>query len=259
MDNEVLTKHFKAIGVRIKFRSLEAPSSWRRSSELPLFTLDIATDRRGEFFDIARGPDAPEFELLQSKPKERHLLLYARDGQRFLCGHDERHWFVAAIGKPVSTIRAAKQALLPQEIWDQIKNLPPEEVDKRRNAVFLRQGEWFFVPANHEVPEAAVAIRNEPLQRSLENNSHICEEIYRTGGELVYIVGGAVLSEKKYRDRLKQRINYRYRPYQTMIQNPIVYARGNVRHEDHATIRLRGWHRVFINAEITTTNVTFLD
>lgn len=41
--------------------------------------------------------------------------------------------------------------------------------------------------------------------------------------------------------------------------NPEVYVRGSVRHPDRATIELEGWHRVFINAELTLSEVGFLD
>ena len=44
------------------------------------------------------------------------LLLYAaaeRAAERLLCGHDERHWFVAAIADRVTTVRDAKTSLLP--------------------------------------------------------------------------------------------------------------------------------------------------
>jgi hypothetical protein len=41
-----------------------------------------------------------------------------------------------------------------------------------------------------------------------------------------------------------------------------VFARGTVRHRDHATITLHGWHQVWMNTENTTrqmANVAFLD
>ncbi len=45
-----------------------------------------------------------------------------------------------------------------------------------------------------------------------------------------------------------------------MVRNPTVYARRYVRHDDHATIKLEGWHRVFINAELTgSETIQFLD
>lgn len=252
MDQESLKKHFDSIGARLKFGSDEGlRSDW--------FAIDIRNDRHGAYFEIFQGEDAPELEVLQVKPKERHLLLYARDGQRFLCGHDERNWFVAGIEKAVSTVRAAKQSLLPPAVWEQVKKLPPGEVDKRRNAVFKRQGEWFFVPTNREIPEERV-LKNEPLQRTPQSKPHICQELYREEGELVYIVGKEVLNQKEFIKFKKKDPDFDKRNVvRTMSRNPSVYARGYVRHEDHATIKLKGWHRVFINAEFTTSAVSFLD
>ena len=43
------------------------------------------------------------------------------------------------------------------------------------------------------------------------------------------------------------------------VRNPEVFVRGHVRHADHATIVLHGWHRVHLNSEFTTGNVTFYD
>lgn len=258
MKHESLQKHFESMGARVKFRPNEVGTRWRATPASDSFTIDIKRDKHGEYFEIRQREDAPELELLQVKPKERHLLLYSKDGQRFLCGHDERNWFVAGISGAVSTIRAAKQSLLPDAIWEQVKNLPPGEVNKRRNTVFKRQGEWFFVPANREIPEELI-LRNEPLQRTALSKPHICQQLYREGGELVYIVGSKELSEEEYSKRKKNDPTFDKGRLQTMVRNPNVYARGYVKHEDHATIKLKSWHRVFINAEFTTSAVSFLD
>ena len=164
------------------------------------FIIDIESDKKGSYFDIAISKEAPGFEVLQALPNERHLLLYSRDGQRFLCGYDERHWFVAPIERAVSSVRAAKQSLLPPAVWDQVKNLPPGDIDNRRNAIFKRQGEWFFIPTGREFRNPVVH-RNEPLQRTPGSKPHICQELIREGGELVYIVKGSVYSENKYKEK----------------------------------------------------------
>ena len=47
-----------------------------------------------------------------------------------------------------------------------------------------------------------------------------------------------------------------------MTRDPELYARGAVRHPDHATIVLRGWHRVVMNTEQSARamqHVAFLD
>ena len=87
-----------------------------RESPRATVSLDIAEDRDGEYFEIVRSPLAdPEIAVLDTQPGDRHLLLLVRDGkekQKFLCGHDERHWFVAAVPEsaPVGTVGQAKEA-----------------------------------------------------------------------------------------------------------------------------------------------------
>jgi hypothetical protein len=47
-----------------------------------------------------------------------------------------------------------------------------------------------------------------------------------------------------------------------MRRNPGVYVKGRIRHPDHATIFLNGWHRVLMNTERQSKamkNVAFLD
>jgi len=258
MKNTDLKRHFDTMGARVKFRLPDKGTRWQSAPSLDYFTIDIQADKGGEYFDITQGENAPEFELLQAQPKAQHLLLYTKDGRRFLCGHDERHWFVSAIRGKVSTVRAAKQSLLPEAIWKQVKHFPPGEVDNRHNTVFKRQGEWFFVPTNREVPKSLIH-KNEPLLRNIGSKVHICQEIYREGGELVYIVGNKQMDEKEYAKRKKNDPYFDKGKLRTRARNPNVYARGYVKHEDHATIKLECWHRVFINAEFTTSAVSFLD
>jgi hypothetical protein len=41
----------------------------------------------------------------------------------------------------------------------------------------------------------------------------------------------------------------RHGAWARMVRDPEVYAKGSIRHPDHATIHLDGWHRVLMNAE----------
>ncbi len=251
MESELLEKRFREMGSRIKLHSLRA--------KRPVgYELNIGHDAHGEYFDLALSPRAPEMRVLQVLPKERHLLLYTADGSRFLCGHDERHWFVAPIAKAVSTVRAAKLALLPPAVWEQVKNVSPGELDVRRNAVFKRQGEWFFLPTNRTFIRPVIH-KKEPIQRTARSKPHICEELIRLGGKLVYIVNNKQYSREEFEGRKKSDPRFGSQGYRTMVANPEVYVRGSVRHADHATIELEGWHRVFINAELTMSEVAFLD
>ena len=156
MTRKHSAKHFEAMGARIKFREYAPTTDIWHPKLTPPFEIDVAHDRRGEYFDFGLTSEAPEFEILQALPKEKHLLLYSSDRQRFLCGHDERHWFVAAIDGKVSTVQGAKRSLLPPAVWEQIKDSPPGELDTRRNAVFKRQGEWFFIPVGAEITKVSL-------------------------------------------------------------------------------------------------------
>jgi len=263
MERRIIRRHFESIGARVRFRTLdrERGRSWGREPESLL--IDIKHDEEGAIFDIARSRHTgPVLDVLQTRPKERHLLLYSRDGERFLCGHDERDWFVAVVPKRVSTVRDAKQALMPAEVWKEARKLPPGATSNRRNSVFVRQGEWFFVPVDRDIPEQLI-LKNEPLQRTPGSKPHVCEELYRENGELVYLVGGRAYTEEEYRERkLADKRFGRRRGVQTRVRNPHIYARGYVRHADHSTVHLKGWHRVHINAELSfeqTRSIGFLD
>ena len=148
MDTNLLDKMFSRIGARLKVADRPA----RRASGV--ISLDVQADRKGEFFEIARQPGAEaEIAVLDVQPADRHLLLLVREGKeksKFLCGHDERHWFVAGIPEkaPVGTVRQAKEALKPAEVQvaQARKGLRAKARNRRKNAAYRRQGEWFFMP-----------------------------------------------------------------------------------------------------------------
>jgi hypothetical protein len=51
--------------------------------------------------------------------------------------------------------------------------------------------------------------------------------------------------------------------WRVMQRDMVTYGRGQVRHPDHRTITLNGWHRILMNNEISNTgiavNYIFLD
>src|SRR5689334_7846321 len=117
-----LERPFRKMGARVKFGGPEI-TRWNR--EVRSVSLDVRTDSKGEFFLVGRRADV-SLQVLEVQPRSRHLVLLARVPEntgretksRFLLGHDERHWFVAAIPEesPVSTVHAAMQALKPFEV-----------------------------------------------------------------------------------------------------------------------------------------------
>src|SRR3954469_19879135 len=118
MDTNLLDAKFARIGAPLKVA--DRPS--RRTRTAGVISLDVQADRKGEFFEIVQQPgDEVEVAVLDVQPADRHLLLLVRENgekSKFLCGHDERHWFVAGIPEtaPVGTVRQAKEALKPAEV-----------------------------------------------------------------------------------------------------------------------------------------------
>jgi len=245
--HEVLERRFAAVGARLSV----AKRPWHGSPR-----IDVLSDRRGEYFDITftGASDDVELEVIDIRPRDRHLLLLARtagEKSKFLCGHDERHWFVAAVPETalgVMGVTTAKVALQPAVVRDALDAVRPKDPFRRRNAAYLRQGEWFFVPAPRLRVPHPLALRDEPLTRG-RGKPHLLRFAWRTGGTIVYVNRRhpTGLSEARFQRLTPQ--ERRSGSFARLVRDPEVYAKGKVRHPDHATIELSGWHRVLMNTE----------
>lgn len=177
-------------------------------------------------------------------------------------------YFVAGIPEsaPVGTVRQAKEALKPAEVQTaQARKHPKAKArNRRKNAVFVRQGEWFFLPVPGFVVDEKLVLRHEPLRRGNGSKPHWAELCYRTGGETVYVCTRHpnAVTVAQYKSILEGSPKAKGWGWRTMQRNPGVYVRGRVRHTDHATITLHGWHRVVMSTEgqsKSMRNVAFLD
>jgi hypothetical protein len=214
--------------------------------------IDVSRDRDGEFFDV-RCQDGVIPEILDVRPPSHHLVLMVRDGadkHKFLLGRDERHWFAAAVpGDGVHDVRTA------------ISSLRPTEVEGRRA---IRQGEWFFVPVPELRENAWVIYRNEPLSRGGGSKPHMCEGLMRHSGVTVMVSSAYPngITESEYHRLIDTNPQSRRISWRRMVRDAQVYVRGDVRHRDHKTIHLDGWHRVYMNRERFAkhaTQIAFLD
>ena len=127
--------------------------------------------------------------------------------------------------------------------------LKKRDRNRRKNRAFVRQGEWFFVPAPETRVNEDIVLRNEPLQRG-RGKPHWAEYCVRTGGETVYVnrvfPDGLTEAERAawQRDNPDEPMLW-----DVMQRNMEVFVKGAIKHPDHATIRLDGWHRVEMNTE----------
>jgi RimJ/RimL family protein N-acetyltransferase len=109
-----------------------------------------------------------------------------------------------------------------------------------------------------------LVLGNEPLRRGNGGKPHWAEFCYRTGGETVYVCSRYPngITEAQYKGILAGNPKAKGWGWRTMQRNPGVYVKGRIRHPDHATITLHGWHRVVMNTEGQSRamrNVAFLD
>ena len=194
------------------------------------FEIDVLQNGDREVYQL-RYPlgDVITAEALDVRPKMRHLVLDVSGWRlpisgRYLCGHDERHWFVASLpsDRRTATVRGAMETLKPDIVRrEQKRKGVKHRRYRRKTAAYVRQGEWFFLPRPlMHVGERAV--RNGQLARE-GGKPHGAEWLYRPEG----------------RDE--------------------TFVRGAVSHPDHETIYLQVWHRVVQNneAEPTTTASPF--
>lgn len=270
IDINVISKSFGEIGARAKVAVVEKPDRSNRS-----VVVDVKKDKKGEYFNI-RILDIIELFVLDQQPADRHLLLMARDPKnpkaKFLCGHDERHWFTAAIPEysRVSTVIGAKQALKPNELvqLEVFQGVRKKDLHKRRRKLkaggrILRQGEFMFIPEPNFKPSLDAALKNEILARG--GNPHRAQYLYREGGTTVYINSKYPngLTQRHYEEFIKKNPKAKKWRWQVQVRDPIVHVKGKISHPEHATVNLGEiWHRVLLNTENKAKaayNVAFID
>lgn len=221
-----LEQGFDAIGADLRVRSAGNA-----------FEIDVRREGDREIYQLQYPlGETIQAEVLDVKPRLRHLVLDVTGWRlpvsgRYLCGHDERHWFVASLpfGRRTATVHGAMEALKPAIVQrEQERKGVRHRRYRRKTAAYVRQGEWFFLP-RPMMHVGEVATRNGQLVRP-GSKPHRVEWLYRPEG------GSAT------------------------------FVRGAVSHPDHATIYLQVWHRVVQNAEAEptpiarpVTRMTYLD
>jgi hypothetical protein len=220
--------------------------------------IDLVRKGKDEVFIIDTYDQDINIEVLDLKPEARHLLLMLRnnathENSKYLCGHDERHWFVVAIPESASAknVPDAMEALKPEVVKDALKKakVKTKNRNKRKNDAYIRQGEWFFIPAKNLEVDKFLIHKNEPIVRTRGGKPHICEFVYRTGGENVYLRGSKTLNEAEYKAYQKAHPDENNVTWNRMVRDATVYAKGYVRHPDHSTTYLDGWYKVEPNTE----------
>jgi hypothetical protein len=269
------------MGSRITIRTGTSTAS----SDRPL-TINVSKDRKGEHFTLTIHPLLDEsktvIQVLDTDKKLRQMLLNVvywtipekpnKDNTRkywthpnyssradspisrkvvekLLVGHDEMHWFVAGVSGS-KTIREAFARLKPSAVTvaSRRSGVKNKNWFKRNTKGFLSQGEWFFVPVHFEENKLTVIHKNEPISRP-GGTPHIVEELVRQGGETVYSgPNQQIITAKEYAEKVAkdptQASFWRQRS-----RGARVLGRGKVKHPDHHTKILNGWHEIHLSNE----------
>jgi hypothetical protein len=263
MNSFVITSHlhtaFRKIGAFVQ--ALPAPADSRRARSEVRRRITV----RDRTFELSLSPNTLAV-VSDCRPDDRHLVLNLQNPggkpERFLCGFDERQWFVAAVTG--TTVAAAKDSLMPRAVREVAERagLRHADLHRRHTSAFIRQGEWFFVRAGIDVDPLRIH-RREPLVRPGGGKPHVVDELVRGTGEMVWHharhapngITDAQRAALPSDIRRESGWNRRMR----VLREGSVLARGAVRHPDHATVYLAGWHRVYINSEVRPASLGFLD
>jgi hypothetical protein len=282
MSVTAVANKFKEMGARAKIWDVSDIKT-----TLP-FIIDIKKDKQGEFFDIKVKREV-ELIVQDIQKKDRHLLLVTRNMAirnrsnkpevgRYLCGHDERNWFVSAISTGASLVVQAKEGLKPTilrqvEAKEGIRSKVAQKRHRKLNSGLKihRQGEFMFMPDNSFMPSDIAIIRNEPLRRGTigrAGNPHTAQYMYRSGGESVWTTteyntkaSAQGLTEGEYRQAVKKDRKAAKAHWTQQRRDANVWVKGKITHKDHATLDLGNvWHKVYVNTENSRTGaVAFFD
>ena len=191
-----------------------------------VFEIDVRQSGDREVYRLKYPvTDTIQAETLDVKPRQRHLVLDVSGRRlpisgRYLCGHDEQHWFVASLpfDRQTATVRGAMEALKPVAVLrEQKRKGVKHRRHRRKTAAYVRQGEWFFLP-RPRMHVGELAVRNG--------------ELVRPGGK-------------------PHRVEWLYGPE----GRDEIFVRGAVSHPDHETVYLQVWHRVVQSNESEPTPV----
>jgi len=266
---------FEKMGARVKVERVSDDVRWVRRTRMDgNVAMDVRRDRKGEFFEILLR-DGVGTQILDVKPKDRHLLIMVRDPEnpkaRFLCGHDERHWFTAAIPETAgaSNVAEAKEALKPAAL----REIENKRGVKRKNrqkrhrkaagGTIHRQGEFTFVPMPDMAVKDWLVQKKEPLAQ--RGNPHVADFLYRTGGTTRYFHTNFPegVDVHKYNKLVKERDERARGRWDQRTTGMRAFVKGKIRHIEHATVDLGNiWHEVIVNTEalsISRSNVVFMD
>ena len=124
MRIDAIQRSFRKIGARVRIgRWTGDRFCGRVRPRYDGLIVDVRRDDGGEYFDIEVDSALVDLSVVDTQPRDKHLLIMVRRlasdrTHKVLCGHDDRHWFVAAVppDRAVSSVHMALAALKPPAV-----------------------------------------------------------------------------------------------------------------------------------------------
>lgn len=243
MGIETLQRHFDDCRLPVKFLPVHprrvSDTHFIRATPASADTfcfVGVAKRQRVEHFRVYVHPDADMY-LRDKRPATQHILLQMRcfpqnehqaEVRNFLLGHDERQLFVIS-PQAADTVANALAALKPR---------PVMQAEQQGRKV-IRQGDWFFIPMRDSFAP--------PPNEFLLTNQTI-------GGMYAWQMGIVVGNPHVVEEQVIVRPPQRETGQNTgrIMRAAFIVVRGKIRHSEHSTVELRGWHRAVQNTAALT-------
>ncbi|MBR0191485.1 MAG: hypothetical protein IJQ31_05410 [Thermoguttaceae bacterium] len=212
-----------------------------RQKHASCFVLDVRDETQVHVPDVSVKDHALLLKVHWTNEQGRIIR------EDFLCGRDDHGWFVSTLKSNSShSVEEAFESLRPEEITRELreKKVPRSRQNKHRNEVFVRQGEWFFVPMPPGFePKGAV---REKERLGVRGKPHIADFVYSEGVVRYTHKRFLNLFTREEVAQFEKEGEVGFRPV-FIVQE--AFAKGRVVHPDHRTVFLDGWHRVVPNTE----------
>ena len=183
LDHDLLETSFGASGPRLKVS--DGLERRRRIISDVAVALDIQRDRKGEFFEVIRSSGYRGKSRGARRPVRRPTSAADGPGGKREAQVPVRPRRAALVRRRPARVGSGRHSpgceggAEPAEVQNAQARmgLRAEARNRRKNAAYRRQGEWFFIP----VPDFSVAeklvLHHEPLSRGNGGKPHWAESL----------------------------------------------------------------------------------
>lgn len=212
------------------------------------------------------GEPATVIEFTEFDPKLRKNVRRSRkvpaEKRHFLMGMDECHLFVCRLPRAATTVAEAHRILAPESV----------RASRESKKKVVRQGEWFFTPVSPDVERQisahikkyGVLLTQRIGPPGRRGRAHVADQLVRVQTRFALSGRARAAQLNEFRGMAANaggaRVGVRMNNGMTVRKESdlpafrtetVEYVCGAVKHPDHHSLKLAGWHSVSVNTERT--------